>query len=354
MIDTATSGVFGIAQQERQYELNEQSADNAMNRHLQIYHEINSPKAQVEALKEAGLNPAYVLSNGGLQGSGNIAPQGKGVDQMALLPSGGIMQMALYNAQIKREEAAANRDNAEAESLRGEKGTIGESTINLNNSQAETEEAKQAVLKEEQYEKELTNYINTTTRDVQIKQIQDTAINLERQNELLYWQAADGKLTYDFNSETYDKRVQQIEKTLSKTISETNLNNAQKRKLEKETSLLVKWYNLEALKLQWDNYNKEQERLNTKQIEKMKKDAEYKIQQMLAKYHLTEVQLQSVTQVLTSLIHATGLYTAGGYAQKLRSADKKADAQAEYERRRNIVLYGEEQNPYETELELLR
>lgn len=75
--------------------------------------------AQVDHMKEAGLNPALMYGSAG-QG-GTTGSQGGGSASMGSSQQGKVMdlQNALLGAQIKGIEAKANSDNASAEATRG-------------------------------------------------------------------------------------------------------------------------------------------------------------------------------------------------------------------------------------------
>jgi len=75
--------------------------------------------AQVDHMKEAGLNPALMYGSAG-QG-GTTGSQGGGSATKAQAPKAPVMDMSnmLLDAQIKAMEAKANSDNANAEATRG-------------------------------------------------------------------------------------------------------------------------------------------------------------------------------------------------------------------------------------------
>lgn len=85
-----------------------------------MQNEYNLPSAQLDRLKQAGLNPLLMYGDGGI--SGNIA---QGAPQLPSAPHGAqaradlsamipLANLALVKAQAKAMDAQANRDNAQA------------------------------------------------------------------------------------------------------------------------------------------------------------------------------------------------------------------------------------------------
>lgn len=87
--------------------------------------------AQMEHIKEAGLNPAMLYGKGGAGGattgsqgggtaSGGVAPSMKGMDvRMGAQAQQGAIQGALAESTIEVNKASANKLNADAEKIRG-------------------------------------------------------------------------------------------------------------------------------------------------------------------------------------------------------------------------------------------
>lgn len=68
---------FQRAQQEREFTLNEQAAENAYRRQEKFYLDYQTPAAIAKQLREAGLNPALMYS-GGAAGVGGHSAGGQG------------------------------------------------------------------------------------------------------------------------------------------------------------------------------------------------------------------------------------------------------------------------------------
>lgn len=121
---------------QNQKELNQQSADLA----LQQWKDTNFP-AQMTMIKEAGLSPAlfYGMSGGGgttaQTGSGGSASGGQAPSQPPM-DIGAMLSGVTTAAQVQLMKAQADKAEAEASSIRGEKGTVGEALINVNLAEA--------------------------------------------------------------------------------------------------------------------------------------------------------------------------------------------------------------------------
>lgn len=97
---------------EKNYQYGEQAADNAMERTLKLYNEIDSPEAKVRQLQKAGLSPGLLLSGGGVSGSTAAGPQGTGTSGMNPIPMKlNPMEGALMGAQIEKIKAETNNIN---------------------------------------------------------------------------------------------------------------------------------------------------------------------------------------------------------------------------------------------------
>lgn len=124
VINGALQQHYNRQNMELQHQYNEESANNADKRTRALYSDLYSPQAQMAMLKEAGLSPSLMYSNGQSGGGGQSGAQGAGTG----LPGVGMdlagnmsqaMQVAntikLQNAQIeklKAETEGQEQDNA--------------------------------------------------------------------------------------------------------------------------------------------------------------------------------------------------------------------------------------------------
>lgn len=102
--NTLMNQFFAEKNRERNFYWNEKAADNADKRRREFYADIESPKAQVQQLLEAGLSPSLMYGDMG-GSSGTAAPQGAGVS--GAYPSGSMVdpkalaEIELMQAQTK-------------------------------------------------------------------------------------------------------------------------------------------------------------------------------------------------------------------------------------------------------------
>lgn len=109
-----------------QYQYGEKSANNADLRQRKQYFDLYSPEAKVNQLKAAGLSPGLMYGQQGGVGGGGAATgaQGGGTGLPGTsVPYGNyfdITQATLAAAQAEALKAQANKDNADAETTRGD------------------------------------------------------------------------------------------------------------------------------------------------------------------------------------------------------------------------------------------
>jgi hypothetical protein len=153
-------------QHQNQQALNQQGH----NLQMEMWRKTNYP-AQVEMLKEAGLNPAlmYGMSGGGGTTTGS---QGGGSAASGTAPNqpGSKMESVMMGMQMKLMEAQANKLNAEADNERG--GVKENLKQDIENKLQDIET------------KRINNEINKETADYQKRQIRDAAIGEAIKNEL--------------------------------------------------------------------------------------------------------------------------------------------------------------------------
>lgn len=193
-------------QNEKLFQQGEQSADNAMQRSIDMYNMLQNPKSMVKQLKEAGLNPALMYSNGGMGGQTQSGPQGTPQAGTGA-PTLGIQNITdpLSVAQIKNIEADTKKKEEEANNI------------------SQDTKLKQA---QEEYTKSQTFWtdiranidknnltISTATINEQITTIKTkTASAIEE----LHQQRRDNKI----NDETFYEQINQIKQDYANSVSQ--------------------------------------------------------------------------------------------------------------------------------------
>lgn len=220
-------------QQRNQMQLNQQGHDLQM----QMWKETNYP-AQMEMLKEAGLNPSLMYNNAG--GSATTAGnQGGGSAAAGNAPAPQQMPMTLANmteslvaaANIELMKANAKKAEAEADSIRGEEGTIGQAQIGeigtrIEKLKAETqhEAVKQTLTQAEKY-----------LKDVQYDKTMEEAVI--------------ASIDRAIKSETWEDQIKGIKAEVARTLADIELkekgielNEAQRKAVEE--GIIQKWWEI--------------------------------------------------------------------------------------------------------------
>lgn len=102
--NAAVNTGFGMLSQYVSSIMNERAAQRADLRGRQLYHDLNSPAAQVQQLKQAGLSPALLYAKGGVGGSAQSGAQAAPA-QSQIGNVFDLMQVKLMQAQIRNIEA---------------------------------------------------------------------------------------------------------------------------------------------------------------------------------------------------------------------------------------------------------
>lgn len=106
--NAAVNTGMGIFSQLVSDKLNERAAQRADLRGRQLYHDLNSPAAQVRQLREAGLSPALLYAKGGIGGSAQAGAQAA-PPQSQIGNVFDLMQVKLMQAQIRNIDADTNK-----------------------------------------------------------------------------------------------------------------------------------------------------------------------------------------------------------------------------------------------------
>lgn len=212
--------------QQNQMALNEQGRQIQM----QMWKDTNYP-AQVAMLKEAGLNPAILYAKGGMGGTTGSQGGGQassGQAQMAhRLDLSSIGQMGLLASQIKKNEAEARNQNAEAQS-KEDGGYQSEQarayTQNLKatydkiGAEIGTEQAKKLNYEADTNLKNLDLAIKQATKENVIEMVNQELKKLQQTNELMAIEIMSNQMDLDAK-----------ETLLANLIEQSNLNLAMTR-----------------------------------------------------------------------------------------------------------------------------
>lgn len=134
--------------EERAYQYGEKAADAAFKRNQQWFSQYESPEAMRRMLEEAGYNPNIIggisggtgaggtqgtasagASTGGTMDAPNLAAQKGSKAQMLNATTQALQASALTASQIKLNESAANKNNADAEYTSGTQTELGQKSI---------------------------------------------------------------------------------------------------------------------------------------------------------------------------------------------------------------------------------
>lgn len=106
--DAAVNTLLGLGMQKHTAKLNEQAAQNADARTRALYHDLYSPAAQAEQLRQAGLSVGLMYAKSGIGGSGQAGAQAAPAQfpNMNVLD---LMNAKLMQAQIDKTNAETSK-----------------------------------------------------------------------------------------------------------------------------------------------------------------------------------------------------------------------------------------------------
>lgn len=285
---------------ELNYKYNEKSAENADIRQRMLYHDLYSPKAQLQQIKEAGLSPSLMYGGAG-GGGGGATPhgaQGNGANglQTGYSPIQGLN--ALDAAQIGLITAETQKTKAETQNT--EEQTISNKLQNFITSSNMGETLKQAQLQTQTMAAELQQTISTTK-------------GIEWKN--------------NFNEITQNEQVQALVNKNSETLSRIVLNESQAklndRQREHFDTIFDKWQmdiyqKFVELDIAQQNADTQEEWFEQQAIllrdrldwEKEKYPQDLRVQK-------TSMWLNFGTDVLKTAVYGTGLIMSRGGLQVL-------------------------------------
>ncbi len=269
--------ILDMLSQNKSWKLNERSANNADLRTRSLYHDLSSPTAQVEQLKQAGLSPALLYAKGGVGGSAiGGAQAAPATSQVGTIFD--LLNAKLTEAQINNINADTNKKNAETE---GTKATTKKTDAEIQNLLEQNGLIKlnkdyQALCNDvKTYEKVFAQ--ETTETNIAIKE--RTLENLTSQGKKLAEEAKTAGADAIVAQSTIDARImaatQQVainKMQLAAMKSNIRLNDATIEKIKADI-----FNNAEYLKLT--------EAKNEQEIEKIKQDMINNCEKILMEQH---------------------------------------------------------------------
>lgn len=221
-INGISGQVFAEKNREKNYDWNEKAAEQADKRQRRQYHDLYSPSAMMKQYAAAGLSPSLMMS-GGQSAVGQSSAQGNQSQGINGTYPAGIQIDPLMAAQIANIQADTEGKKIDNEN----KGNIAEATIahlmsqvTLNGSLKNNADAE-ANLKKAQ--EALTSAQTTATEAKtphEVRRAAAEAATAEWRTAQTIYEAINAGYEMQFNIDSYQTRLQQLSKNLSKTIQE--------------------------------------------------------------------------------------------------------------------------------------
>lgn len=225
--------------QDREYQYNEDAANNADRRKRAFYTDFESPEAIMRQLKEAGLSPGLFYGGNGSVGGGGAAAQGGVSAPSGSGPMGaGYVNpgMGLDLSQIKLNDAQARKLNTEADALEG-KNAGGQADIAQKLADAGLKDAQKTYAKAQAaYTEALTTatqFQNELTDEVRpwlVKEYEERVQNLTAQYEKLVEETAEMKEMLPLVKQKMGEEIKEI---ISQTILNATKNKLTEQEIEK-------------------------------------------------------------------------------------------------------------------------
>lgn len=307
------------------YQYNEMAADNADKRQRQQWKDMYNIEAQMKQIKNAGLSPSLMYGGTPSPGGQATGQQGGGANGTGaptftpIANTAGIADLMDTMASAKLKEAQANAI---------EEKTPVEITQLL--AEAGLKEASKALAEAQTTTQELINYVKNATKDIDIKRIEIDAAKAAYETNKAYWEAKNKELEFNFNTDTYDDRVQLIHEEKANLIQDTLLKISQgklnEQKITESKAQIDRWISQtwiewketdihqQSVEIQENWYKKQTEQFYAK----LAQDLE------LATLNLSMEQkkmiVKAVTDILQAGIQAAAMYYVGGGTAKIKSA----------------------------------
>ena len=206
------------------YMYNEMAANNADERARAQFNDLYSPEARVQQLKNAELSVGLMYGTSGTIGQGQAqGAQGAGAaGQQGKANAGAVNSLGIAQilSNIRLNESIANKNNAEAESTRGEEGTVGGAQVQ--NYQADTENKKalakltaanEALARAQTRAQEINNEMSTEAFDFKLQQIEYEMLTQAEELQSLI-------LSNEIKEASKDTQIEQYRANLQETYAE--------------------------------------------------------------------------------------------------------------------------------------
>ncbi len=253
----STAGIsaanYGNSRQARKenFEYNELAAANAAERQkaytdylqklkYQQFYDLESPKAIIQQLKDAGLSPS-IFANGAMGGgvsgvSAANAPQGAGTAGLGAIP---ITPVAFSDMASGIESIArAKLVDEEAKRLRGEN-EMGNAEITQILADAGYKDAAKNTQNTQNRILDIEFAIKNETYGEAIRTIKANAEQAEWESEDAFWNAANKMQKFVFDAETFEDRANSIKTDVANTLADTALKYAKKQLTDEEKAKVV-------------------------------------------------------------------------------------------------------------------
>lgn len=263
--NAAVNTGFGMLSQIFSSHLNEKAAQRADLRGRKLYHDLNSPAAQVQQLREAGLSPALLYAKGGVGGSAQAGAQAAPA-QSQIGNVFDLMQVKLMQAQIKNIDADTQKKLSD-------KGLVDEQIL----TEIEKRGLTQLQAKYQEVVTQLAQYdaqFKGSTIETDIEQRKVELAKLVEEYRKAYADAETANVESMIASGTADARIKQELQTVLKNDLEIQASKMNLKLTEKQIEMLQQNIIEKHLTNAWIDIKNEQD------VAKIKNDIQMELKRM--------------------------------------------------------------------------
>lgn len=233
------------------FKLNEKSADNAMQRQMQLYNQLQSPQAIKQQLLDAGLNPALLYSQGGMGGQVASAPQGAAAQPQGV-QTFGLQQLIdpLTSAQIANINADTKKKENESDNI------------------SQDTKLKQAIeenTKANTLWTQIRSEIDNNNLTISNETIQDQITQIKTKTYEALEELEEKRLNNSITKDTYEEQVGKIKQEFANSVTQGLIMQEEINKIKAVTDN-VKW-DTEQKKAEIKKINRETELMRYKIFE---------------------------------------------------------------------------------------